>query len=216
MKHRHGPHHTAEAASQKPEAVQGNLHRHDNAVPQGLEHPSFALFSPDSVRDDDNREFLEMFTNSQRTIFQICLHFTDRQPDSIRDLYQEISAALWESWPKFRGGSKTNTWVRRIALNTAVTEIRQHDRQPQFVPFEDWMYDSIADEASAAPPDYYRLISALDPDDRAFLYLRLDGLSNSEIAETLFTTEAAVKQKFYRLRQKIDTLKCQLNDEQDE
>ena len=215
MKHRHGPYHAADATPHKSEAVQHNSHCPDQPTLPGIGH----LSSPDEVRgkhEEEHSEFLEMFTNSQRTIFQICFHFTDRQPDSIRDLYQEIAAALWESWPSFRHKCSTNTWVRRIALNTAVTEIRHQKRKPSFVPFEDWMYDSIADEASAAPPDYYRLISALDPDDRAFLYLRLDGLSNSEIAETLSTTEAAVKQKFYRLRHIIDTLKSQLNDEQDE
>ena len=198
----------------------------------------FALFRSDALRDDNNTElttssfsaprdeselsssqlsekkFLDMLNRSQRTIFQICLHFTDHHPEHIRDLYQEIVCNLWESWPDFRGDSSTDTWVRRVALNVAVTEIRRHAKQPRFVPLEDWMYDTISEEIDKAPPDYFRLISALDPDERALLYFRLEKLSIRDIAETLSTTEAAVKQRLYRLRQHIDTLKQkQYNEE---
>lgn len=199
-------------------------------------HTLFALFRSDALRDVNNTElttssfsaprdeselsssqlsekkFLDMLNRSQRTIFQICLHYTDRSPDAIRDLYQEIVCNLWESWPNFRGDSSTDTWVRRVALNVAVTEIRRHAKQPRFVPLEDWMYDTISEEIDKAPPDYFRLISALEPDERALLYLRLDRLSIRDIAETLSTTEAAVKQRLYRLRQHIDTLKQQQDE----
>ena len=198
-------------------------------------HTLFALFRLEALRDDDNTElttssfsaprdeselsssrlsekkFLDMLNRSQRTIFQICLHYTDRSPDAIRDLYQEIVCNLWESWPNFRGDSSTDTWVRRVSLNVAVTEIRRHAKQPRFVPLEDWMYDTISEEIDKAPPDYFRLISALEPDERALLYLRLEHLSIRDIAETLSTTEAAVKQRLYRLRQHIDKLKQQYN-----
>lgn len=174
-------------------------------------HTLFALFRSDALRDDNNTEFLDMFNRSQRTIFQICLHYTDQSPDAIRDLYQEIACNLWEAWPRFRGDSNTDTWVRRVALNVAVTEIRRHARQPRFVPLEDWMYDTISEEIDKAPPDYFRLISALEPDERALLYLRLEHLSIRDIAETLSTTEAAVKQRLYRLRQHIEKLKQQYN-----
>lgn len=176
-------------------------------------HTLFALFRSDALRDDNNTEFLDMFNRSQRTIFQICLHYTDQSPDAIRDLYQEIACNLWEAWPRFRGDSNTDTWVRRVALNVAVTEIRRHAKQPRFVPLEDWMYDTISEEIDKAPPDYFRLISALEPDERALLYLRLEHLSIRDIAETLSTTESAVKQRLYRLRQHIDTLKQQYNEE---
>lgn len=188
MKHRAGQHHAPKAR-----------------------HTLFALLRSDALCDDDNREFLDMLNRSQRTIFQICLHYTDRSPDAIRDLYQEIVCNLWESWPNFRGDSSTDTWVRRVSLNVAVTEIRRHAKQPRFVPLEDWMYDTISEEIDKAPPDYFRLISALEPDERALLYLRLERLSIRDIAETLSTTEAAVKQRLYRLRQHIDTLKQQYN-----
>ena len=152
---------------------------------------------------------LNLFLRTAHRVLVPLLRTTCR---NIRDLYQEIVCNLWESWPDFRGDSNTDTWVRRIALNVAVTEVRNHVKQPRFVPLEDWMYDTIADQETFAPPDYYHLLSLLEPDDRALLYLRLDHLSIRDIAETLSTTEAAVKQRLYRLRKKIDTLKQQDSD----
>ncbi len=177
-------------------------------------HSLYALLGRRSARDGDEGAFLEMLGRSQRSIFQICLYFTDRQPDSIRDLYQEIVCTLWEAWPRFRGESSSDTWVHRIALNVAVSEIRSHARQPRFVPLEDWMYDTVAEEVDKAPPDYFRIMGGLDPDERALIYLRLNRHSVRDIAETFSITEAAVKQRLYRIRKKIDSLKQQEYDEE--
>ena len=174
----------------------------------------FALLGRRPVGEGEEAAFLDMLGRSQRSIFQVCLYFTDRRPDSIRDLYQEIVCTLWEAWPKFRGESSADTWVHRIALNVAVDEVRSHARQPRFVPLEDWMYDTVAEEVDKAPPDYLRIVDALEPDERALIYLRLSRMSVRDIAETFSITEAAVKQRLYRLRQKIDKLKQQEYDEE--
>ncbi|MCR4816314.1 MAG: sigma-70 family RNA polymerase sigma factor [Bacteroidales bacterium] len=150
-----------------------------------------------------------MLVSNQRTILQACLYFIDRNPESIRDLYQEIVCNLWHAWPMFRNESASNTWVYRIAVNTAVSEMRYRAHRPKLLPLEEWMYSSIASETSSQSLDYYRLIDALDPEDRALLYLRLDRMSIRDIATTIGTTEAAVKQKLYRLRLKLDILKKQ-------
>ena len=189
-------------------------HRGGSSGSKKAGHSLFALFGRRPVREGEEAAFLEMLGRSQRSIFQICLHFTDRRPDSIRDLYQEIVCTLWEAWPRFRGESSADTWVHRIALNVAVDEVRSHARQPRFVPLEDWMYDTVADEVDKAPPDYYRIMDDLEPDERALIYLRLSRHSVRDIAETFSITEAAVKQRLYRIRKKIDLIKQREYDEE--
>ncbi len=189
-------------------------HRGGSSGSKKAGHSLFALFGRRPVREGEEAAFLDMLGRSQRSIFQICLHFTDRRSDSIRDLYQEIVCTLWEAWPKFRGESSADTWVHRIALNVAVSEIRSHARQPRFVPLEDWMYDTVADEVDKAPPDYYRIMDDLEPDERALIYLRLSRHSVRDIAETFSLTEAAVKQRLYRIRKKIDLIKQREYDEE--
>lgn len=172
-------------------------------------HSLFGLRRAVDVRDGEE-EFLEMLSRSQGTIYKTCLLFTDRSAESIRDMYQEIVCTLWGAWPKFRGESATDTWVRRVALNVAVSEVRSHARRPRFVPIEDWMYNSIAEEVEKARPDYYKIIDGLEEEDRALLYLRLERQTIGEMAETLSMTEGAVKQRLYRIRKKIDGMRYEV------
>lgn len=45
-------------------------------------------------------------------------------PDT-EDLFQEILLQLWRSYDSFNEQSKAETWLYRVALNTAITSIRK-------------------------------------------------------------------------------------------
>lgn len=154
-------------------------------------------------------EFLKMLRHCEGTLIKVCLYFTDRSRDDFRDLYQEIACTLWEAWPTFRGESDLNSWVTRIALNVAGQEIRKRKRLPQFVELDESFYDTLADEATDLRYHrLYDLIDRLDDDDeRKLLFLYLDRKRLREIAEITGTTETAVKQKLYRIKQKLNNLK---------
>ena len=97
--------------------------------------------------DDKYAEFNKLLQESQMILVKVCMQFTDRQPDSIKDLYQEIAINLWESMPSFRGDSSQTTWVYRIAINTAYMELRKRARQNLFVDLDQQMLESLAEEA---------------------------------------------------------------------
>ena len=40
---------------------------------------------------------MEMLRRSDSTIFKICLMFTDRDPENVKDMYQDIVCSLRES-----------------------------------------------------------------------------------------------------------------------
>ena len=162
------------------------------------------------VDERQQTEFLKMLRQCEGTLMKVCLYFTDRRRDDFRDLYQEIACTIWEAWPTFRGESDVNTWVTRIALNVAGQEIRKRKRMPQFVELEESFYDTLADEASDLRYHrLYNLIDRLDDDDeRKLLFLYLDRKRLREIAEITGTTESAVKQKLYRIKQKLNDLKA--------
>ena len=159
-------------------------------------------------------EFLQRLRHCEGTLTKVCLYFTDRRRDDFRDLYQEIACTLWEAWPTFRGESDLNTWVTRIALNVAGQEIRKRKRLPQFVELDESFYDTLADEATDIRYHrLYDLIDRLDDDDeRKLLFLYLDRKRLREIAEITGTTETAVKQKLYRIRQQLIEIKNQDNE----
>lgn len=159
-------------------------------------------------------EFLKMLRHCEGTLIKVCLYFTDRSRDDFRDLYQEIACTLWEAWPTFRGESDLNTWVTRIALNVAGQEIRKRKRLPQFVELDESFYDTLADEATDLR--YHRLYDLIDrlddDDDRKLLFLYIDRHPLREIADITGTTEAAVKQRLYRIRQQLIEIKQQDTD----
>lgn len=154
--------------------------------------------------DDKYAEFNKLLQESQMILVKVCMQFTDRQPDSIKDLYQEIAINLWESMPSFRGDSSQTTWVYRIAINTAYMELRKRARQNLFVDLDQQMLESLADEAQDERTQIlYDIIDRLPKNERTIFYLYLDDLSISQIADILGRTEAAVRQKIYRIKNKI-------------
>lgn len=159
-------------------------------------------------------EFLKMLRECEGTLVKVCLYFTDRRRDDFRDLYQEIACTLWEAWPTFRGESDLNTWVTRIALNVAGQEIRKRKRMPLFVEYDESIHDILSDEATDLRyQPLYRLIDSLQDDyDRKLLFLYIDHHPLREIADITGTTEAAVKQRLYRIRQQLIEIKQQDTD----
>jgi RNA polymerase sigma-70 factor (ECF subfamily) len=70
------------------------------------------------------RHFLEMIAMHKATIHKVSRLYRD-SPEDREDLFQEIVLQLWQSFPKFEGKSKQNTWIYKIALNTAMACYRK-------------------------------------------------------------------------------------------
>jgi RNA polymerase sigma-70 factor (ECF subfamily) len=118
-----------------------------------------------------------------------------------RDLYQEILLQLWRGFERFEGRSHVNTWVYRVALNTAITWKRR--ARPQVV------RESEANQASEATVDPNPLdeiaileefIGSLDGIDRAVFLLYLEDLRYAEIASITGLTENHIGVKINRLK----------------
>jgi RNA polymerase sigma factor (sigma-70 family) len=124
-----------------------------------------------------------------------------RDPDSRRDLAQEIAAQLWRAFASYdaRRG-KFSTWMYRIALNVAISHLRRA------APFEPLADHDLA--APGAPADdrvdaLYACIRGLEPLKRALVVLYLEDRSYQEIAEVLGITEANVAVKLNRVKHEL-------------
>lgn len=166
----------------------------------------------DAEAEEDS--FILALNRNQSVIFHICFLFTDGTSDSVRDLYQNIMYATWKAWPTIRNKNAVDSWMRRVAVNVALSSKRHSGSHPRFVKFEEWMYDTVTEESSKVSPEYKDLMDGLDDKSRALLFLRLDGQDNKEIAETLGISEEAVNQRLYRVRKKIDKIKKEFYDDQ--
>ena len=133
----------------------------------------------------------------------------ERDPDTRRDLLQEIHVALWRSLARFDGRCSLRTWVYRVAHNTATSKVlRPRTNAPTIVALEDSL-ESLATAASAdADLDRQRalervhdLISRLRPLDRQVMLLYLEQLDASAIAEITGLSAANVATKVHRIKQ---------------
>ncbi len=159
------------------------------------------------MRDKQEEEFMEMTTRCERLLFKVCLFYTDRQPDNVRDMYQDIVCNLWQAWPSFRHESKENTWVYRVALNTAAAQLRKRSRTPSIVLLSDEMVSTLVDyRQDELSNRLYRLIDHLGKADKSLILLYLDKIPYNQIAEIVGVSEAAARKRVERIKQKLITL----------
>lgn len=150
------------------------------------------------------QEFLELLKKCEGTIFKVCLMFTDRQPDNIKDMYQDIVCDLWLGFPHFREESSMNTWVYRVALNRAGMIWRKKRRETPFISIDETMYNMMVEESRDTMIDcLYELVDKLEKSEKSILFMYLDEMPQSEIAAVMGVSEAAINQRIYRIKKKL-------------
>ena len=122
---------------------------------------------------------------------------------SQEDLFQEIAAALWRSIPKFAGKSKESTWIYRVALNTAIDQLRAEKRRPNTQVYEDSEHWVDLEEPHESMNQLYEGMRRLPGVDRSLLLLYLDGNSYAEIGEILGISTNGVGVKLIRAKEKL-------------
>ncbi|MCS3746114.1 MULTISPECIES: RNA polymerase sigma factor [unclassified Xanthomonas] len=120
------------------------------------------------------------------------------------DVLQDTFIAAWKALPQFRFQSALGTWLHRLAVNTALMELRARSA------FGDRASDD-ADELLAAVPDgagchsirmdLERALETLPPRARAVLVLHdIEGWKHHEIADQLQMAVGSSKAQLHRAR----------------
>lgn len=150
--------------------------------------------------------FNKAVKDNQAAVYRICLAYLyDRSHAA--DLYQEIMLQVWKSMPRFRGESSINTWIYRIAVNTAITYNAQykkskHTELPDMGSVADTgMQDKIQQEAALNKLSH--AISLLEEHDRLLVSLMLEGMSYKEIAEITGSNTNNVGVRITRIKARL-------------
>ena len=69
-----------------------------------------------------------MVREHKSTVYTVCYMFS-KDTDEVNDLFQEVLINLWKGFDSFRGESKVDTWIWRIALNTCISDDRKKKRR---------------------------------------------------------------------------------------
>ena len=132
--------------------------------------------------------------------------------DDRQDLFQEMVLQLWRAWPRYvpQPGAKLSTWLYRIALNVAISNLRQRTRRPAPAALD---AEALA-VAQAPETDFdaddraqlYRAIARLSEVDKAFVLLYLEDRPYEEMADILGITQNNVRVKMHRVQEKLRAL----------
>lgn len=121
------------------------------------------------------------------------------------DLTQEAFVRAWQALPQFRFESAFATWLHRLAVNTALMELRGRRSGPRFDDDEALGDVGVADSAghgAALAMDLERAVATLPPRARAVLVLHdVEGWKHEEIAGELGMAVGSSKAQLHRARQ---------------
>lgn len=158
---------------------------------------------------DKKSRFLELVEQNQDIVHKICSLYAVNVDDR-KDLSQEIVCQLWQSYPSFRGDSKFTTWMYRVALNTALLNVRRNRRWVRTECLKEH-HNDISTEATdvkkhAEISRLYEAISQLHQFDRAIILLYLEQLSYKDISDVIGISESNVSVKLVRIKKKLKEL----------
>lgn len=156
------------------------------------------------LRAEDEARFLRLVQANRRRLAGIVRSYA-RGADA-SDLFQEMLLQIWNGLPGLDGRSSKNTWVYRVALNTAMTyRWNESPRRSRAA-----VDESSADlAAGAAPPaesagdleTLRRFLAGLNGVDRAIFLMYLDDLSYQEMAAVIGLSVSHVGVKVHRVKQ---------------
>jgi RNA polymerase sigma-70 factor (ECF subfamily) len=132
----------------------------------------------------------------------------EADPETRRDLLQEIHIALWKSLDRFDNRCSLRTWVYRVAHNTAASHValRLRMKKQIFVGIEE--LGNLADRAQGdgaaeqhdAVSRIYELIHQLKPLDRQVMLAYLEGMDATSTSEITGLSARNVATKIYRIK----------------
>lgn len=160
----------------------------------------------DDMQNSD--EFVQWIRKNEGILYKISRAY-ESNPESQKDLYQEIVYQLWKAYPKFRGEAKVSTWIYRIALNTSLTYKKRSQKHRAYVP-QGFELPDIMEESDTLQEDriqqLYESIQQLNLVDKGLVLLYLEGKSYTEMGKVMGLTPTNVGTRLARIRKKLSSL----------
>lgn len=151
----------------------------------------------------DVSAFEQLYRRHYRRVHGVIVRLVGQAGARAEDLTQEAFVRAWQALPAFRFESAVSTWLHRLAVNTALMELRSRRSRP-------WQEDDDALQSVATPDtaghavlgrDLERAVASLPPRARAVLVLHdVEGWKHEEIAGELGMAVGSSKAQLHRAR----------------
>jgi RNA polymerase sigma-70 factor (ECF subfamily) len=169
--------------------------RFDQSIPDGV---------LERARVGDRAAQAELFAAFGQPVFGLARRMLGRA-DLADDVLQETFIEVLKGLPKFRGEAPLGMWIRRIAVNECLMQLRSHwhrfrsplDQGGEGTPVEEWL---ASDES---PPDQgldmERALDKLSPEARTVVWLHdVEGYTHVEIGRLMNASPSYSKSQLAR------------------
>lgn len=148
--------------------------------------------------------FEEIYNTYQQKIFRLCMGYVN-DTERAKDITQDTFITVWQKLPEFRNESSHGTWIFRIASNHCLRQIEKENRMLKS-PMPAEIRDTASSETDIKDKKtefLYKCISELPETDRLIISLELEDVKQSEIANIMGLSEANVRVKIHRIKEKL-------------
>jgi RNA polymerase sigma-70 factor (ECF subfamily) len=156
--------------------------------------------------------FVQLVGRYKRRVISLAARFA-RDADDLDDISQDVFVKVYENLGKFRADAPFEHWLSRIAIRTCYDALRSRKKVKADVPLESH-HHHIEDKSislNRAAEEARNLLewglSQLRPDERLVItLLELEEKTINEVAEMTGWSQANVKVRAFRARQKLKQL----------
>lgn len=152
----------------------------------------------------DVAAFEQLYRRHHRRVHGVIARLVGQAGARAEDLTQEAFVRAWQALPSFRFESAVSTWLHRLAVNTALMELRARRSRPQQDDDDD-VFDALSTPDTSGHAllgrDLERAVATLPPRARAVLVLHdVEGWKHEEIAAELGMAVGSSKAQLHRAR----------------
>lgn len=149
--------------------------------------------------------FEALFRKHSRRVYGLVWRLCGGHHARAEDLTQEAFLRVWQALPAFRFESAFSTWLHRLAVNTALMELRSRSHAEALESDDSALeWQATADSAgqrTALAMDLEKAVASLPPRARAVLVLYdVEGWKHEEIACELGMAVGSSKAQLHRAR----------------
>jgi RNA polymerase sigma-70 factor, ECF subfamily len=186
-----------------------------------MELPASPSADPDAdllpaLREGERRAFDQLIRRHQRGVWRVVQRYLKNDADTA-DVVQQAFVRALRALPTFRGAASLRSWLFRIAINCALSWIRDHKRE---VPTEPSDLSELDDGNPTAEGSVVTQLESRDrgealraavaklpPKQKLVLELRVfDDLSFREVAELAECSENTAKVNFHYALKRLKEL----------
>jgi RNA polymerase sigma factor (sigma-70 family) len=144
-----------------------------------------------------------LYDKFSRKMMGVCLRYSESQEEA-EDVLQNGFVTVFQNIASFKGMGSFEGWVRKIMVNTALTNIRKNKKLKQNVSLDNVSFmlpssNQVADNFAAN--DLLKLIQTLPTGFRTVFNLyAIEGYSHKEIGDLLNISEGTSKSQYSRAK----------------